>query len=347
MATLASNIPTLLDLNNATDPNGQMATPIEMLAQSNDVIPDVYWEEGNLPTGHRTTVWTSLPTVSSRQLNEGVTPGKGTTDQFTDSCAILESYTAVDKKLADMAPNPAAYRMMQRRMMAEAFGQKFTSLLFSGNSITTPSDFTGLAPRYNDLNGATATAICDAGGSAAANSSMWLIGWGPQAIAGIYPRGGQAGLKIEDKGEQLWQTSTTFGASTSYFRAYVEWMEWTCGLSVRDWRWAVRIANIDRTAMLALSGDQALTAHSTFLLNMMILAWHKLPTNKGNVRLAYYCNRTVGYALHIMAKEKASSQLTIETVDGKPVTMFLGIPVRMVDQLGVAEADVTTSTTSI
>src|SRR5262245_27554184 len=159
--TIGSNIPTLLDLNQATDPNGQAATPIEMLAQSNEIINDIYWEEGNLPTGHRTTVWTSLPTVSSRQINAGVTPGMGKNDQFTDSCAIFESYTVVDKKLADLAPNPASYRLMQRRMMIEAFAQKFTSVLFTGNALITPSDFTGLMPRYNDLDGGTGTSIID------------------------------------------------------------------------------------------------------------------------------------------------------------------------------------------
>jgi hypothetical protein len=37
---------------------------------------------------------------------------------------------------------------------------------------------------------------------------------------------------------------------------------------------------------------------------------------------------------------KASSQLTIEQVDGKPVTMFMGFPIRTVDQLGIAETAV-------
>lgn len=345
-ALLTSNVPTLLDLNQATDPNGQAATPIQMLAQTNDIIPDIYWEEGNLPTGHRTTVWTTLPTVSSRLLNAGVTPGKGTNDQFTDSCAIFESYTVVDKKLADLAPNPATYRMQQRAMMIEAFGQKFTNILFNGNAVATPSDFTGLMPRYNDTDGGTAASIIDAAGSGSDNASIWLIGWGPQGIACIYPRGGQAGLRVEDKGEQLWQTSTTLGGSTSAMRAYVEWFEWTAGLSVRDWRCAIRIANIDVSDALTLATTQTATA-ATNMITEMIKAYYKLPSNKSGLRLGYYCNRSIAFALHNMALSKASSQVTVETIDGKPVTMFLGIPVRTVDQLGIAEARVTSSTVSL
>lgn len=348
MATLGSNVPTLLDLNSVTDPNGKIATPIEMLAQSNEFIGDIYVEEGNLPTGHRTTVWTSLPTISSRQLNEGVTPGKGTTDQFTDSAAILENYLVIDSELLRLAPDPTAYRMMQRRMFMEAFAQKVTSLAFSGNAITTPSDFTGLGPRYNDLDGSTGGAIFDAGGSGSDNASMWFIGHGPTGIAFVFPRGGRAGLQVEDKGEMPWQTSVTFGGTTSALMAYVEWYSWTIGLSVRDWRCAVRIANIDVSEAMTLSGDQELTDYGTFLLNGMIQAYYKVPTaSRSQLRYAYYCNRTVAYALHIMALNKASSQLTIETVAGKPVTMFLGYPIRTVDQLGIAETAVSTSTVSI
>jgi len=347
MAVLAAGVPTLLDLNSQTNPDGTQATPIEMLNQANELIPDVYWELGNLPTGHRTTVRTSLPTVTSRQLNAGVTPGKSTTDQFTDSCAILEAYSVIDKVLVESAPNPAGYRMNERAAFMEAFGQKFTNLFFYGNSITTPSDFTGLSPRYNDLDGLTGPSMIDAGGSSTDNFSMWLIGHGPRAVAGIYMKGGQAGLVVEDKGEKMWQTSTTLGASTSALRAYIEWYEWTCGLSVRDWRYAIRIANISKADAVGLTGDQELTDYSTFLLNMMVLAFHKLPKNTSGVRLAYYCNRTIAYALHIMALNKASSQLTVETVAGKPVTMFLGIPVRTVDQLTTEATPVTTGTVSI
>jgi hypothetical protein len=219
VTTLGTNVATLADIASREDPGNKQATIIEALSQKNEVMSDVVWAEGNLPTGHRTTVRTSLPTISSRKLNEGVTPGKSTTDQVTDSCALLEAYSAVDIKLAQMAANPAAFRASEDDAFIEAFAQKFAYLLFYGNGITTPSDFTGLSPRYQDTDGATGTAICDAGGSGTDNMSMWLIGWGERAICGIYPRGGMAGLKHEDKGEQIWQTSTTFGASTSAFRA--------------------------------------------------------------------------------------------------------------------------------
>lgn len=354
MSTLASSLPTLLDVNNATGPKGEYQTPIEMLAQSNEVIPDVYWETGNLPMGHKTTVQLSLPTVSSRQINQGVSSGKGTTDQFIDSCAVLESYSIIDSLVLAGQTDPTAYRMGQRAAWMEAYAQKFTDLLFNGNAITTPSDFTGILPRYNDTDGSTGSAIIDAGGSGSDNADMVLIGWGPRAVAGIIPSGIPAGLTVDDKGEIPWQTSTTAGAANSAFLAYIEWYRWVCGLSIRDWRWIVRIANIDLSDLTELKTTQSpyvLTttppANQTLLLNMMALAIQKVPRDRSNVRMAFYTNRTVQYGLQIMAMSRASSQITFEMVDGKPVTSFQGVPIRTVDKLGIATTRVTTSTVSI
>jgi hypothetical protein len=340
MATLATNLPTMLDML-GQEVNGKQQPIIEMLAQSNEVIPDVQWEEGNLPFGHKVTLRTSQPTITSRQLNAGVTPVTSSTEQVTDGIAILESYGICDKVLCDSAANPAQYRANEMAAVVEAFSQKFTSLLFSGNAVTTPSDFTGLAPRYSAL-GTTGISnqVIDAGGSGSDNSSIWFIGWGPRAIMGVYPRGGFAGMRHEDKGEQIWQTSVTLGASTSAMRAYVDWYEWRAGLSVRDYRYAVRIANVDVSEVQTLSGDQELTDHATNIINMCVRATYKVP-NKNGAKFAFYGNRTMAYALHIMALNKASSQVTLETVFGKPVTMVAGYPFRTVDQLGIAEAAVT------
>ena len=61
MSTLATTHPTLLDITKRLDPNGKIDTIAEMLAQTNEIIEDMVWLEGNLVTGHRTTVRTGLP----------------------------------------------------------------------------------------------------------------------------------------------------------------------------------------------------------------------------------------------------------------------------------------------
>ena len=60
---------TLVDWAKRTKPGGGIDQIIEVLAASNPIIADANVMEGNLPTGHRSTQRTSLPTrITSRGL---------------------------------------------------------------------------------------------------------------------------------------------------------------------------------------------------------------------------------------------------------------------------------------
>jgi len=63
MAVLGTGNPTLLDFAKSLDPDGSIANVIEILNQTNEVIPDVTWVEANLPTGHRHTVRSGIPSA--------------------------------------------------------------------------------------------------------------------------------------------------------------------------------------------------------------------------------------------------------------------------------------------
>ena len=154
MATLSVTNPTLLDLAKATDPDGSIARVVEILNQRNEVLEDMPWMEGNLPTGHRTTVRTGLPAPTWRKLYGGVQPTKSTTVQVTDATGMLEAYAEVDKALADLNGNAPAFRLSEDRAFIEGMNQEFASTLFYGNESTEPEDFTGFAPRFNDQSAA-------------------------------------------------------------------------------------------------------------------------------------------------------------------------------------------------
>ena len=53
MATLSVTNPTLLDLAKATDPDGKIANIVEILNETNEVLADMSWVEGNLATAQR------------------------------------------------------------------------------------------------------------------------------------------------------------------------------------------------------------------------------------------------------------------------------------------------------
>lgn len=329
MAVLAANNPTLLDVAKRLDPDGKIAAIVEILNATNPVLDDLTFVEGNLPTGHRTTIRTGLPTPTWRKLYGGVQPTKSTTVQVTDSCGMLEAYAEVDKALADLNGNTAAFRLSEDAAHIEAMGQEMASTLFYGNEGATPEAFTGLAPRYNSKSAQNVDNIIDAGGTGSDNTSIWLCVWGPQTGFGIYPKGSTAGLQMTDKGQV---TVENVDGSGGRMEAYRTHYRWDAGLTIRDWRYFVRIANIDVS-------DLDTVANTRKLIEWMIQASERIP-ELGKGRAAFYMNRRLREKLRLGILEKISSNLTWETISGERVMTFDDIPVRRCDALINAEARV-------
>lgn len=341
MATLASNALTLLDWAKRLDPDGKVPTIVELLSQTNSILDDMLWREGNLPTGHRITQRTGLPTVYWRLINQGVAGSKSTTAQVDEQCGMLESWSEVDKDEAELNGNVNAYRLSEAQAFLEAMNQEMAQTLFYG-SATNPEEFVGFANRYSSTSAGNGQNILDAGGTGADNSSVWLVGWGDNTCCGIFPKGSKAGIMHEDLGLQTVTTAT--GIAGAKLRAYQDHWQWKAGLALKDWRYAVRIANIDNSDLAGLSGTQEVT-DATFITKMMSRAIDRLPTLNG-IKPVFYANRTILSLLRVAAQEKSNSAVAITpglNQFGQTIfnTTFLGIPVRLVDQLTSAEAQVT------
>lgn len=330
MATIGTNNPTLLDLQTRMDPNGKIAQIIEQLNQTNEIIQDMTMIECNDGTSNKTTVRTGLPSTTWRMLYGGVQPSKSTTKQITDTCGMLEAYSEVDKDLVKLSNDPVAFRATEDSAFVESMGQEITCTLFYGDE-TTPEKFIGLSARFNTLDPKKADSaknIIDAGGTANL-ASMWLVGWGPLTVHGIYPRGSQGGLEQEDLGEV-----TVTKADGSMFQAYRTHFKENIGLSVRDWRYVVRIANID---MKSIKEDISAGPN---LINLMIRAEEKMHSLTG-CRPAWYMNQELRTFLRLQKNKVHGSTITEEMEMGKMVTRANGIPVRKIDALLSTEARVT------
>lgn len=331
MATLPANNPTLLDVAKRTDPDGSIATIAELLSQTNELLDDMVWLEGNLPTGHRSTIRTGLPTATWRRLYGGVPTGKSRTEQVTDSCGMLEAYAEVDKALADLNGNTAAFRMSEERAYIEAINQQVAATAVYGNEGTVPEAFTGLAPRYNSLSAANAENIIDAGGTGSDNNSIWLVCWGENTIHGIYPKGSKAGLTITDKGQV---TIENADGANGRMEAYRTHYRWDCGLVVRDWRYAVRIANVDLSELTKNASAGA------DLIDLMAQAIELLPVAAMGRPTFYVSRRVRSFLRRQIVNKVVGSTLTMEQVAGKKVVAYDGIPVRRLDTLAANEARV-------
>lgn len=333
MTTLAAQNPTLLDVAKRTDPDGNIATLVELLNQDNPIIQDITMIEGNLPTGHRTSIRTGLPDPTWRKLYGGVQPTKSTSVQVTDSCGMLEDYAEIDKALADLNGNTAAFRLSEDKAHIEGIGQKAAYAFFYESEVTNPERITGLAPRYNSLSAQNADNIIDFGGTGDDNMSIWLCAWSPQSGHGIIPKGSRAGLQMSDKGQVTIENVDGAGGRMEGYRTHYRW---DLGLSIRDWRFFGRICNIDYSVLNG--GDAAAVTAQKLLITKMIMLSERVKTT--GARASWYVPRFIRESLRLGILEKISNNLSWETVEGKRVMTFDDIPVKRVDALTKTEARV-------
>ncbi len=338
MATLPSSNLTLADWAKRSDPDGRVPIVAELLSQSNEILDDCVFKEGNLPTGERVIIRTGLPSVYFRALNQGIPGSKSTTAQVDEACAILEARSEVDKDLAMLNGNTAQFRLSEDTAFLEAMNQTQAETMFYGNPGTDPKKFLGLAPRYGDLSADNSVNILDAGGTGSDNASVYLVVWGDQTVYCPFPKGSKAGLTHEDLGEQ-----TVYNADGTRLQAFATRYQWKNGLVVKDWRYVVRICNIDISDLLGSTGTQT-SAAATNLVKLMARALYRIP-NMAMGRAAFYMNRTVHSGMSIAALDKSQNVLAIQqglTQFGtaNSYLSFLGVPLRRVDALINAEARV-------
>lgn len=343
MPTLAtrSGAVTLLDWSKSIDPDGKVAAVAELLTQSNEILMDMPFIEGNLPTGHRAAIRTGLPSVIWRQLYQGVPAGKSLRAQVEDSLGILETRSEVDLDVASLNGNTAEFRLSEAQAFLESMNQAMAEALIYGNSAINPEQFTGLAPRYSSTtvspSNQTANNVISAGGSGNC-TSVWLVCWGQNTVTGIFPKGSNAGLVHQDLGE-----IDAFDGSNNRYRAYADRWQWKAGLHVKDWRYIVRICNISVSDLQGQSGTQALTA-ATQIHRVMARALQRIPF-MGMGKCVFYANRTVKTYFSVAALDRSNAAVTVEpaleqfgklspgSVSGGGTLKFLGVPIRTVDRI--------------
>jgi len=347
MAIIGATALTYADWAKRMDDGYRVASIIELLSQTNEILDDMLVVEGNLPTGHKTTVRTGLPQATWRLLNTGVPNAKSTTAQIVDTVGNLETYAVIDKDIADLNGNTAEFRLSEVRAFLEGMSQQVAATLIYGNQFANPERFTGFAPRYSTINPAnsqTAANILAGGGLSNTNTSLWLVTWGSDTLHATFPKGKITGLQHRDMGE--WPVQDVSGNT---YQAYRDHFKWEIGLVLRDWRYAARICNIDVTQLTGVSAAN--------LINLLVRALYRMPTapaaatavqtsdtpevraNMG--RVVIYANRVVRTYLDLQAMNKTNVLLRLEEFEGKVITTFRGVPIRTCDAILNNEAQVT------
>lgn len=315
----------LADWLQRNDPDGNPAKIVEVLKNTNPILEDAVTMEGNTPTGHKTTVRVGLPAVAWRMLNYGVPKSKSATVPVNDEAGILEAYSEIDVDLAMLNGNTAAFRFSEDVAFLAAMNDEMASTMFYGNPATDPKKFLGLSTRYGAISGATnARNVIDGGGVGSDNTSIWILTWGESTLHTFFPKGSKSGLQHKDLGEE-----TVSDGAGGYYQALRSHFQWKIGLSLRDWRYSARIANID-VSDLAAAGNSGYTGPN--LINLLIKASNAIQA-MGAGKTVIYANRTVITALDLLATNNSNNFFRIGEWGGQEVTMFRRLPIRMTDAI--------------
>ncbi len=331
MATVGATALTLNDYRKRMGTDGYIDVIIEALAESNPILDDMTWMQGNLLTGNKTTMRSALPTPGIRYINQGITPDKSSTKQIVDTAVILESRSEVDTELLALAPDKEAFRRSEDLGFVEAFGQKVANMTIYGNTDNDPDTYNGLDIRHRIIGVNTVSAqgytTIDAGGTTASSmTSAFLVEWGDRATTGIYPREATAGLVHKDLGQK-----TVLDANSKPYEAMVSLFQWKCGLAVRDYRGAGAVRNILTSYLTSGTAAQKLG-----IVGSIIKAHDRM---RHPEKCVLYVSTELYTGLKIYLMDKTNSYVTLDTLEN-------GIPVLRIDGMKVVRLDCMINTES-
>lgn len=326
--------PTIVTLNKELGNDNKLLTnSIEILKQTNELYEDMPFAEANEGTSHVHLIDATIPRGTWRRFNEGIRAVSSTSLQVRDTCGWQENRAECDLILARRSGDVSKFRARQDRRILQGINEELVETMFYGDVRDNPLQFYGFAPRYDVLgnpadkpnaNTFGMTHVLDAGGrTASKQTSIWLIGWGVDVGAfGIYPMTApNSGIETDDFGEVDLRDK-----DGKVFRGYATMHRVQQGLAIADWRYVVRIANVEVDATLD-------AAAINLLCHNMIDATFALPDLK-MVRPIFYMNRTVLARLHKAALDKDNVQLGFTDLYGvKNQLNISNIPIKQCDAL--------------
>lgn len=303
---------------------------IEVLNQLTPFYADANVMSANKGSSHMTSMRTGLPAVTWGALYQGIPQSKSGYTSVEDTTGFLEGLDAIDTRLIDLEPeNSAKLRAMESLGFMESFAQTIESAIWYSNVAVSPKQFHGLFARYNTLANPN---VIDGGGTGSDNTSIAMVTHGDAQTSLIVPKNIKAGLQTEDMGRQrvLDGNANPYYVLERIFRQFI-------GLTVKDWRYNVRIANIDVSDVAAgtVSLNKLLSKGYYQLQGRRAYKMEKQGEASAG-RTVIYMNRQMMQALDAESINPALNgalQLGRMELQGDEVRTWRGIPIRETDSL--------------
>ncbi|AIT81224.1 major capsid protein [Novosphingobium pentaromativorans] len=301
---------------------------VEALTQLTPFMKDANVITCNKGAKHASSIRTGLPSVSWGALYQGIAQSKGAYTQVEDTTGFIEGMSAVDTRLLKLKPDQAAkLRLMEAGGFLEIIAQTLESAVFYSNVNINGKQFHGLAPRYNSL---ANNNVIDGAGSGSDNTSIWFVTHGDGQTSMLTPENIPAGVVREDKGEQR-----VTDANGDPYYVKEEIFTQHAGVTVKDWRFNARVANIDVSEVIAGNvGVNALMRKAYYKLQGRRSYKMEKPGEMSPGRTVIYMNSTMMEALDAESTATGSAvRLRPMEIQGEEVLTWRGMPIRETDAL--------------
>lgn len=331
MTVNSADILTLPEMLRRGDFKGMKRKMVNPLIKASPAAADGLWVPSNNPLHHETTVVTALPGVTLGRLGDAYVGTSGKTANRVDGLSRIMALSTIPLDKLRAAGDPAQRRMQETALFFPAMSQTADYYIFQGDNDASDKQFDGFLKRRNVLSD-----FCLSAGGTTNLTSIILANWNQDGCFLTHPENLPAGLDHKDHGEQLWPVSTELGGGD--IEACKETFDWWLGLSVPMDSDLIRLANVDSVDLFSQVSTQALTAATNIqrqMAQMMTRCVGLLDTAK------FYVSRKIHAAFLDMAIQRAlGNTFSFEVLNNRPMLRYMGIEIRISDNLTYGEAQV-------
>lgn len=339
MATIGNNVLTLADIMQGRKGDGSFDHEIvELFCQENPMLDDITIIQANDGTANRTTIRSGIPEPTWINYYSGVKPAKGAKTQVKDVAGRMRAMLEIDADLYEDTPDKDQFLQDELFALTEGMTQAMAECLIFGKIANDPRAFNGLYNFYAEA-GADMTKYDSKDAAhyvfSGTNTvkggetfrSITMVGWSPSTITGFYPQGHKsAGIQ-----RGALRKVDAQDANGGIYQVMRQELTWEMGLSVKDFRYGGRIANVDTSTMLSSSNQTDFVE----LIHRMV----SRVKNSARVKRAMYMSPDLWEKIQVLFYRKTQGNAIAYTdvMQRLNTPTLLGIPVRITDALEVDE----------
>ena len=325
---------TLADVLRNKAPDGSYMSAIDVLSEKIPLIEEGYWVQGNDDSSHEFMRTTSEPVGSVIALGQGAGWEKSSEVPVKEQIMRLGSNLKLETKTLEKSPAPVRYRRDREKATVRGLTKTFAKVAFTkggyGDMAADPLQVNGLGARYGKL---AAKSVVSMGGSGSNLASIWVLKWGPDGLFFIHPK--TAEKTLVEKNMTVGGPQMIADASGNPLWYEITNWEWQFGIGVGDSRNVKRLCNIAPSGNYSFFEDTDKALGEKKLIDL--LESFPLGSNEG---LVIYTGADMIAQMKKRLNDKSNLYFTTESVWGRPMLNFYGVPIIRMDTLTADESTI-------